>query len=320
MKREDITPKLRERFCRDCNIPIKLFEEPYFSERMELLDRFYGTLEKWELFVKCLEPYQNDQDYLTEYSSVKDRAIQNIKESIEYNRFNCVNMNAYAVRPQHMGLPSKDIFKPSNDGKTFVSIDMKKANFSALQHYDKNMFKMPNGEPAETWEQFMSQFTDNEHIIRSKYIRQVILGNCNPRRHITYEKYIMDMVLGAIDSGVLTLDNVEFFSNDEIVFDITDKQFGVENINSIRENLARSIEVPLKVELFTIHKIGGTDGFYKRIKEVDGSEQIEFKCLDSYKIPFVLRKISGQEIRESDKVFYHEGLLAKFIEIPNIEI
>lgn len=319
MKKNEITPKLRERFCRDCNIPIKLFEEPYFSERMELLDRFYGTLEKWELFVKCLEPYQNDQDYLTEYSSVKDRAIQNIKESLEYNKFNCVNMNEYAVRPQHMGLPSKDIFKPSNDGKTFVSIDMKKANFSALQHYDRNMFKMPNGEPAETWEQFISQFTNNEHIIRSKYIRQVILGNCNPRRHITYEKYIMDLVLGTVDSDKLTLDNVEFFSNDEIVFDITDKNFKVDELENVRDQL-KNIGVELRIELFTLHTIGGTDGFYKKIHEMDGTETIEFKCLSSHEIPFVLRELLKQEVKESDKVFYHEGLLAKFIEVPNIEI
>ncbi|WP_288682306.1 hypothetical protein [uncultured Eubacterium sp.] len=37
-------------------------------------------------------------------------------------------------------------------------------------------------------------------------------------------------------------------------------------------------------------------------------------------MPFVLRYFLGEEITENNKVFYHEGLLAKFIEIPEIEV
>lgn len=37
-------------------------------------------------------------------------------------------------------------------------------------------------------------------------------------------------------------------------------------------------------------------------------------------MPFVLRYFLGEEITESDKVFYHEWLLAKFIEEPKIEV
>ena len=31
----DISEKLRERFCKDCNIPLKLFKEPYFTGRLQ---------------------------------------------------------------------------------------------------------------------------------------------------------------------------------------------------------------------------------------------------------------------------------------------
>ena len=34
----------------------------------------------------------------------------------------------------------------------------------------------------------------------------------------------------------------------------------------------------------------------------------------------MLRKFQNQEITENDKVFYHEGLLSKFIQVPKIEI
>ncbi len=35
-------------------------------------------------------------------------------------------------------------------------------------------------------------------------------------------------------------------------------------------------------------------------------------------LPFVLRKFLGEDITESDRIFYHEGLLATFMEVPEI--
>ena len=47
---------------------------------------------------------------------------------------------------------------------------------------------------------------------------------------------------------------------------------------------------------------------------------VKFNCLDGLYLPFVLRLFNGEEVTESDKVFYHNGLLAKFIEVPRIEV
>ena len=85
-------------------------------------------------------------------------------------------------------------------------------------------------------------------------------------------------------------------------------------------NGMKDMPVPLKTELFVLHKIIGTDGYYKEIMEDNGNTEIDFKCLDNYALPFVLRKFLGEDVTESDKVFYHEGLLAKFIEVPRIEV
>ena len=80
--------KAKERFCKDCNIPIKLFQEPYFTDRLKLYNTFYNTLEKWDRFVKWLNQYNCEQDYFEEYNKVKDNAISFIKESEAYNLFN----------------------------------------------------------------------------------------------------------------------------------------------------------------------------------------------------------------------------------------
>jgi len=310
----DISVKLKERFCKDYKIPINLFQEPYFTERINLYDKVYGTISKYERFINAMKKYSTEQDYFEEYNHVKDAAILDIKGTEAYQKFNEEDMNKYAVT--HKNLPNKDIFKPSNDGKCFISIDMRKANFSSLHHYNADIFC-----GADSWEDFIRKYTDNQHIINSKYIRQVILGNCNPKRHITYEKYLMDGALTYLTEVFVSMDRVVFFSNDEIVVDVSDMDGNKQEriVFAIRNGM-KDMPVPLKTELFILHKIVGTDGYYKEIIDENGNTEIKFKCLDNYALPFVLRKFLGEEFTESDKVFYHEGLLAKFIEIPKIEV
>ena len=310
----DVSVRAKERFCKDCNIPIRLFQEPYFTDRLKLFDKFSGTLEKWNIFLEGLQKYHCEQDYFEEYNRVKDAAILSIKESEAYKRFNEEDMNKYRVTYEN--LPNKDIFKPSNDGKLFISIDMRKANFSSLYHYDNSMFS-----GAKTWEAFISKFTEKKHMINSKYMRQVILGNCNPKRHITYEKYLMNEVLDVLIKEVgYWFDEIVFFSNDEIVIDMDNYADCIRNRNITKSKLEEYFDFPLNVELFYLHKINGTDGYYKEIVKNINERSFEFKCLDNYMLPFVIRNFLGEEITDSDKVFYHEGLLAKFIEVPKLEV
>ncbi len=315
----EVSVKTKERFCKDYNIPIKIFQEPYFTDRLKLFDKMYGTLVKWDVFINELKKYNSEQDYFEEYNKVKDAAIFAIKNSEAYQRFNEEDMNNFATT--HKNLPNKDIYKPTNDGRVFISIDMKKANFSSLQLYGdtigKSMFA-----GASTWEDFIGLFTDKKHIINSKYIRQVILGNCNPKRHITYEKYLMDKVLSCL-YDIVNEDRIVFFSNDEIVYDMTTANH-IEILNLVRrcieERLNEVCDIQFTIELFTLHKISGMDGYYKEIFKDNGEVSIKLKGLNNFMIPFILRKLQKEEITENDKVFYHEGLLAKFIEVPDFII
>lgn len=308
----EITKALKKRFCKDCNIPINIFDEPYFMDRLKLYDTYYGTLAKWERFNRSIFGFESEQQYFEEYNRAKDEAIEDIKASEGYKRFNETDMSKFSIK--NVGLPRKDIFKESNDGRTFISVDMIKANFTALQTFDTGIFNH-----KRTWEEFITQYADNEHIIHSKYIRQVILGNCNPKRHITYEKYLMDTVLTYITEAYLPMERVVFFSNDEIVFDITDmpEPEGFTKAYHIQNELDRDFGKMFSVEKFTLHKIGGIGGFYKEIDAGEGYV-VEFKCLDSYKLPFVIRAFKGEEVTDSDRTFFHEGYLARYIE--DIEI
>ena len=64
----EISNRAKERFCKDCNIPIRLFQEPYFLDRIKLFDEFYGTVDKWIRFASELQGYNCEQDYFEEYN------------------------------------------------------------------------------------------------------------------------------------------------------------------------------------------------------------------------------------------------------------
>lgn len=315
--------QLRERFCKDCNIPLKLYQSPYFEERLELYDPFYGTVKKWDIFLKEIEKYKNEQDYFEDYNRIKEAAITSIKNTVAYQKFLSEDItDKFFIK--NLDFPSQDIFKASNDSKTFISIDMRKANFSALRYYYPEMFVGKSG-TAKSWEEFIGMFTDNEHIINSKYIRQVILGNCNPKRQVAIEKYIMRNILSYVLNLIepeIKKESVVFFSNDEIVLDVTENGYSGYVKTVIFNGLSQfSDPFPLfKIESFILHSIPGTDGYYKEIHSENGEITYKFKCLNSYMLPFVIRKFRGEEVKESDKVFYHNGALAKYIEVPQIEI
>ena len=42
--------------------------------------------------------------------------------------------------------------------------------------------------------------------------------------------------------------------------------------------------------------------------------------LNDHMAPFVMRYLLSEKITENDRVFYHKGMLAKFIEDPEIHI
>ena len=315
---------LKKRFCKDTNIPINLFQEPYFFERLKLYDNVFNSLKKWKTFIHSLSIYNNEEEYLNYYNHIKDKIINDIQSKSDYIKFNEENMNNFKI---YSKITSNNIFNSQNNNKIFISIDMNKANFSALHNYNSNIFNNKN-----SWEEYVSNFTNNEHIINSKYIRQVVLGNCNPKRCITYEKYLMSKFLNII-SKYIDKELFVSFSNDEIIININlfyNEQKNI--INNLIDDI-KNFNVPLSIEVFKLHKIqcnnSSINGYIKQIYNLkdfyninynDDFKPISIKGLNSLFLPLVLRKLNNEEITENDKIFYHEGFLSKFIEVPNFII
>lgn len=305
--------KLRQRFCKDCDIPVNIFDEPYFSDRLGLFDFLYNSVSKWDLFKSEFAKYDSAIDYFTDYSRIKDEAIEAVRNTEGFQLFSAYGVNDFSIK--NKGFPSGRIYNPENNGRMFLSIDMKKANFSALHAYRNDIFG-----GAHTWEEFISRFTDNKHIINSKYIRQVIMGNLNPKRQTAYEKVLMDKLLTDIlHAGVIAKKYVAAFFADEIIFDVTNLENKAEVIADIYK-MASQVSY-MKMEVFSLHKIygHGVDGYIKNVFSMsDTSRSIKVKCVDKDMMAFVARYLLKEPVTDFDKMFYYNGLLVKFEQVPEI--
>lgn len=315
----EITIALKERFCKDLQLPIKIFTEPYFTERIKLYDKHFGCLEKYDKFVEMLKKYPTEQDYFEEYNALKEKVITCLSENPIFKYFSTEeNMSRFDV-PRH-NIPRNSIYRANNIGKNFVSFDMCKGNFTALKHYSPNIFNH-----KDTYEDFIKQFTDNEHLIESKYIRQVIFGAINPKRQVKYEEYLMNFVLEDV-LKYFPVEKVVYYSTDEIVVELDEKIEFESEISSVIKQIVDkfvSIGITIRSEVFSLSYIEEYDTYIKNVYSKtfisDGAsmKNSDFKVIKNAShltMPFVLRKLYDLPASESDNVFIYEGRLAKFID------
>ena len=294
-----ITVNLNRHFCKEYGLPINVYEYPYFQLRLCALDSLFDCLQKYRRFAECLKRFDAEQDYFTYYNSVKESAITSIRNNEKFQEF--CNM----LLPRDIVMyKTQEMYTPQNDGKLFFSVDMKKANFSALHFYSPEIFNNKH-----TWEDFLGQFTDCEHILNSKYIRQVIMGALNPGRQVKYETMLMKELT---DHIVDSIPEAKVYSvhTDEILLEadgITEKTLQ-EAVNTQPDGIGSLV----KIELFQLEAIKGTGGYIKHMYDAEGTKQ--FKCLPSDIYHQVVKHYNKMEITPEDLVFMHEGKLAAYLE------
>lgn len=300
---EEVSEKLKSRFCKDCGIPIKLFKEPYFSKRLTLLDGMYDSLGKWGIFKSELEKYEDDKTFLDTYDKVMDKMIDCIITSEGYQSFNSEDMNKFSIKTPY---PKSNVYKETNIGRKFISIDFEKANFSVLHHYDNKIFR-----GTSSWKEFVGLFTDSDYFANSKYIRQVVFGKCNSKRLGTYEKYLIYGLVNKIkEADVVDESCIISVTNDEVVLDVTNCD-NVDATFEVLKVIAELYEIPTHVSMYTLkdlYKVGYLREFS------DGS--VDIKCVDVNFIPMIVRSLQGQALREEDMIFMDKGVLCKYLECP----
>ena len=305
----ELTNRLKRRFLKDCGLSIALTDSPYFEYFIEMYDKAFHTKEKLNTFMNIVSRFDNESEVLDYLQSITDGIFKDIQQKDAYKDFLQADMKQFLVKSKY---PSSSIFKECNTGKKLISIDLSKANFQAMNYFNPNILE------SETYIDFLKKYTNEQHIINSKYIRQVIFGNLNSKRLSTIEKYMIYQIVELLEN--LGLGNsILLVTDDEIVLE------GNEDIYTlILKELDTIKNLKVDVELFilkTLRKENGqpfkSDKFYVKefISYTDEKNlNFEIKATDSTFYPQFFKLLTKQELTEYDLVFVNEGFVASYKE------
>lgn len=310
--------KFFQRFCKDYNLPINVFEDSIFHYYMDLYKDFFPKSE-YESAVNLIETkFDGNVDLWLDYcAQVRDTAINTILESESYKKFISMDLSEYKIN----GFKERSVYTEETDGKCFISIDLKKANFQALRWMDVI--------DDYSYDHFIRRMGGDDYIAGSKYLRQVIFGKCNPSRQVTIEKHLMSLVEDAIKNK---MSNHGFklysFNSDELVYEENFDNLNILDIRKLVEDVKMMIEkylnIEVSVEYFSVKKVpvvndtGNKVDAYVKSNLITG--EIKYKKISTTFFPQIYKLIKGMEIEELDRVFFFENQLATFNKPLKLEV
>ena len=205
------------RFVNEHRLPMPVINEELFFYHIQNYDKVFGTIDKWNDLCGLVNKYYhgNPQEFVEGFKEIRENVIKTIKDGEAYQKFNNMDMNVYAVDKNKYKQKSKNIYHEGNIGKTLISIDLRKANFQAMNYVDKNI--MLN---SDTYDDFIRKFTDNQLVIDSKYFRQVFFGQLNPGRVSTVETYMVYQVLDFMSSYFNFPYTINSINADEVTIEL----------------------------------------------------------------------------------------------------
>lgn len=278
---------LKKPLVKDYDLPISLYQDPYWQHQIETLEPYFKIQEKITAQEKAFEALK--ENFFSFHNKLSQMVIDDIKNSTLFDKIQKLDIKNDKT-PQYNRL-----YCPENANKNFISIDLIKANFNVLRMVEPDLF---NGK--ETYEEYLKKFTEEEYFLNSKKIRQVIFGNLNPQRQQALQRKIISEIKEVIKE-VVPEEDIMFTSSDELIF-LTTKDvynFDFKKYNSI-----------LKITPFLLKQVHKNFSFY--VKE--SFNKVEFKQVPSYNLLEVIRYYNNQENQDLDRYFYYEGRVVKAIE------
>lgn len=319
----NISNNMKRRFVKDMDIPINVFDDQYFSYFIDLFDSFYNSKFKYELLKSALDILGTEENFFSESDRIIKSIVSDISSNIVYKKFNS-EKNLIDL----IAVPHGNLYTAINDGQSFISIDLREANFQCLYRFDDSMF---NG--ATSYQEYIRKFTKIPYFIQSKHLRQIIFGNLNPKRQQVFQRIMLeDVVKVLIDKLGIKFTDLFFMSHDELIIRYNKGtnyciNEGTDLIERITMGLLKcgsdcKKPVNVKIELFNIHKAIPNDMFIKHtiicdqkkmVLSYEDPKRISLRLVPAYFVSQLIRYIEGSQVTENDLLFYYEKMLCKFL-------
>lgn len=310
---------LRKRFVSDMNLPIQVIQSPYFEERLELLENEFESKTKYDNLLKIIdEKFQgNINKFLEHYSETRNLIITSLTHNDAW--FNFIRSAIGDVSfEQNEIIGERNLYTQEQDGCLFISFDMRKANYQALKYVSPELVLN-----TDTYEDLIGKFTDLDYIKESKYTRQVIFGQMNPKRTMKVEKKITTSFAHALINGeygdLIDMSKFNVFSvnSDEVIFKFNGAIQELDSLPNLNDFVYEGVtfrfnKFQLRHRQFKLATSDSKLNIFEKVDFIDG-HRTHLHCVPATYYPQVYKLLGGMEIKPSDLVFYYEHELCQFM-------
>ena len=107
--------ELAKRFISDYKLPIPLINEEYFFYHLNLYQKDYGSLDKYNQLLDIInKKYDGDcNKFLEDYYNIRDKIITNVIENEAFQKFNTMDMSAFSIK-ERLNITSNNIYNQNN--------------------------------------------------------------------------------------------------------------------------------------------------------------------------------------------------------------
>ena len=263
----------------DLNVPV-IEHLDYYIDQMSKTQKYKDIRH----FLSLYEDSEVEIDDAYEFRKNKSQEIiEFIKGTNAYNEL-CYDKNL-------IDYPTAKSIEYLEEIKYF-SIDLRSANWVALKHYDPNHIN----ELGSDYIDFLSKFNLPKVFLHSKYLRQFIFGNVNPKRLIKVQRHLIQEMVRKYQDKL----QVEGVRNDEVIFSFKD-------FSEIKDIYNQIDHDKYKTKIFTIERV--EDFRIDNLYDVDGNlVHREMMGVDGTLFYIKLKEyITGEELDIRDLYFRSNG-------------
>lgn len=270
---------------------VKLFDLHVPSyEDFDYYKNQYAKLNQWKNIDELVKMYEQAESEIEDIFAYKidkvDEVVNFLKGTRAYNELNDDNLIP--------DLPVNKNFE-FEEGKKYVSIDLKMANWQVLKKYDPDFLN----ELGDTYSDLLNKFNIHPIFHKSKHFRQYIFGNVNPKRQVRAQRVMIQDLINALSNHNL---KVEFIKWDEVIY-------SYDNVNQIK--FLEEIDSDLfRVKLFSV-KLVDDFRIHTYYDFSDNEIDSEIVGCNGHKYFILLKKwILNEPLDIRDLYFRNDGDLA----------
>ena len=82
----EITNTLKQKFVKDYNLPITIFENDLFDYYIKELDLQYNTIKKYELFKNFVNQYATQEEFMQASTKIIDNILEYVSNKENYKK------------------------------------------------------------------------------------------------------------------------------------------------------------------------------------------------------------------------------------------